>query len=143
MLKYFYRDVLFPHKPPELSCLPTIIAMIWNEMPERAKSSAKRPDYGAESSSWENEAHLSCNESHTNSRPQARSRVARVPNCTKKCLRLDSERNLGRAEYENTVLGGGELAKERPNFLHSYRSQTLESASRHRERPNQEEGMGI
>lgn len=64
MLKYFYRDVLFPHKPPELSRLPTIIAMIWNEMPERAKSSAKRPDYGAESGSRENEAHLSCNESH-------------------------------------------------------------------------------
>lgn len=73
----------------------------WNEMPETIKNSAKHPDYGAESSSCENEAHLSsCNESHTNSRPQAWSRVARVPNCTKNvCIsqaRLRKEPREGR-----------------------------------------------
>lgn len=60
-------------------------------MPETTKNSAKRPDYGAESSSCENEAHLSCNESYTNSRHQAWSRVARVPNCTKN-LRISQAR---------------------------------------------------
>ena len=37
-------------------------------------------------------------------------------------LRLDSERNQGRAEHETTVPKGRELAKDRPHFLHSYKS---------------------